>query len=123
MAFDSRPTEDVLPWPGNANMIFDLWPTEDVLPCPGNANMVFDLQPTKDVLPWPGNANMVFDLRADGRRTSVSGLLNNHNDMATRTKERISASLGTGARRCAMRAGVPRLMMLAAYELVFPYII
>ncbi|GJU88461.1 retrovirus-related pol polyprotein from transposon TNT 1-94 [Tanacetum coccineum] len=63
MAFDLRPTEDVLPWPGNANMAFDLRPTEDVLPWPGNANMAFDLRPTKDVLPWPGNANMAFDLR------------------------------------------------------------
>ncbi|GKD84266.1 hypothetical protein Tco_1351105, partial [Tanacetum coccineum] len=57
------PTEDVLPWPGNANMAFDLRPTEDVLPWPGNANMAFDLRPTEDVLPWPGNANMAFDLR------------------------------------------------------------
>ncbi|GJT13304.1 hypothetical protein Tco_0860346 [Tanacetum coccineum] len=63
MAFDLRPTEDVLPWPGNANMAFDLRPTEDVLPWPGNANMAFDLRPTEDVLPWPGNANMAFDLR------------------------------------------------------------
>ncbi|GKD99030.1 hypothetical protein Tco_1382927 [Tanacetum coccineum] len=45
MAFDLRPTEDVLPWPGNANMAFDLRPTEDVLPWPGNANMAFDLVP------------------------------------------------------------------------------
>ncbi|GJZ35312.1 hypothetical protein Tco_0581129 [Tanacetum coccineum] len=63
MAFDLRPTEDVLPWLGNANMTFDLRPTEDVLPRSGNANMAFDLQPTKDVLPRPGNANMTFDLR------------------------------------------------------------
>nr|GEW94715.1 hypothetical protein [Tanacetum cinerariifolium] len=64
MAFDSRPTEDVLPWPGSANMAFDLRPTEDVLPWPGSANMAFDLRPTEDVLPWPGNANMEFDLRS-----------------------------------------------------------
>ncbi|GKB04305.1 signal recognition particle 54 kDa protein 2 [Tanacetum coccineum] len=63
MAFDLRPTKDVLLWPGNANMAFDLRPTEDVLPWPGNANMAFDLRPTEDVLPWPGNANMAFDLR------------------------------------------------------------
>ncbi|GJS27603.1 hypothetical protein Tco_0488223 [Tanacetum coccineum] len=63
MAFDLRPTEDVLSWPGNANMAFDLRPTEDVLSWPGNANMAFDLRPTEDVLPWPGNANMAFDLR------------------------------------------------------------
>ncbi|GKC45845.1 hypothetical protein Tco_1063567 [Tanacetum coccineum] len=63
MAFDLRPTEDVLPWPGNPNMAFDLRSTEDVLPWPGNANMAFDLRPTEDVLPWPGNANMAFDLR------------------------------------------------------------
>ncbi|GJX16609.1 RNA-directed DNA polymerase, eukaryota [Tanacetum coccineum] len=63
MAFDLRLTEDVLSWPGNANMAFDLRPTEDVLPWPGNANMAFDLRPTEDVLPWPGNANMAFDLR------------------------------------------------------------
>ncbi|GJU63668.1 hypothetical protein Tco_1245503 [Tanacetum coccineum] len=50
MAFDLRPTEDVLPWPGNANMAFDLRPTEDVLPSPGNANMAFDLWPTEDVI-------------------------------------------------------------------------
>nr|GEX98054.1 hypothetical protein [Tanacetum cinerariifolium] len=56
-------TEDVLLWPGNANMAFDLWPTGDVLPWPGNANMTFDLRPTKDVLLWPDNANMAFDLR------------------------------------------------------------
>ncbi|GJS69060.1 hypothetical protein Tco_0701901 [Tanacetum coccineum] len=35
MAFDLRPTEDVLPWPGNANMALDLRPTEDILPWPG----------------------------------------------------------------------------------------
>ncbi|GJS09225.1 putative soluble epoxide hydrolase [Tanacetum coccineum] len=64
MAFDLRPTEDVLPWSGNANMAFDLRPTEDVLLWQGNANMAFDLQPTEDVLPWPGNANMAFDLRS-----------------------------------------------------------
>ncbi|GKC42564.1 hypothetical protein Tco_1060286 [Tanacetum coccineum] len=63
MAFDLRPVEDVLPWPGNANMVFDLRRTEDVLPWPGNANMTFDLRPAEDVLPWPGNANMAFDLR------------------------------------------------------------
>nr|GEW12316.1 hypothetical protein [Tanacetum cinerariifolium] len=115
MVFDLRPTKDVLPWPGNANMVFDLRPTEDVLPWPGNANMVFDLRPTKDVPPWPGSANMVFDLRLTEDVLPwpalllvycvVSGmiikykLLNNHNGMATRTKERISALLGTGARR------------------------
>nr|GEW83773.1 RNA-directed DNA polymerase, eukaryota [Tanacetum cinerariifolium] len=38
---------------------------EDVLPWPGNANMAFDLRPTRDVLRWPGNANMAFDY---GRR-------------------------------------------------------
>ncbi|GJW01848.1 hypothetical protein Tco_1557099 [Tanacetum coccineum] len=65
MAFDLRPTKDVLPWPGNANMAFDLRPTEDVLPWPGNANMAFDLRPTEDVLSWPGNANMAFDLVPD----------------------------------------------------------
>ncbi|GJX59669.1 hypothetical protein Tco_0291059 [Tanacetum coccineum] len=65
MAFDLRPTEDVLPWPGNANMAFDLRPTEDVLPWPGNANMAFDLRPTEDVLPWPGGANIAFDLVPD----------------------------------------------------------
>ncbi|GKB34764.1 hypothetical protein Tco_0879706, partial [Tanacetum coccineum] len=37
MAFDLRPTEDVLLWPGNANMAF----------------VAFDLRPTEDVLPWP----------------------------------------------------------------------
>nr|GEW69432.1 hypothetical protein [Tanacetum cinerariifolium] len=63
MAFDSRPTEDILPWPGNANMAFDSRPKEDVLPWPGNTNMAFDSRPTKDVLPWPGNANMAFDSR------------------------------------------------------------
>nr|GEX03373.1 hypothetical protein [Tanacetum cinerariifolium] len=63
MAFDLRPTEDVLSWPDNANMAFDLRLTEGVLPWPGNANMAFDLWPTGDVLPWPGNANMAFDLR------------------------------------------------------------
>ncbi|GJZ19147.1 hypothetical protein Tco_0555737 [Tanacetum coccineum] len=52
MAFDLRPREDVLLWPGNANVAFDLWPTEDVLSWPGNANMAFDLRPTEDVLPW-----------------------------------------------------------------------
>ncbi|GKA96939.1 hypothetical protein Tco_0824833 [Tanacetum coccineum] len=62
MSFDLRPTEDVLPWPGNANMAFDLWPAEDVLPWPGNANMAFDLWPMEDVLLSPGNANMAFDL-------------------------------------------------------------
>ncbi|GJT45918.1 hypothetical protein Tco_0954633 [Tanacetum coccineum] len=45
MAFDLRPTEEVLPWPGNANMAFDLRPTEDVLPWPGGANIAFDLVP------------------------------------------------------------------------------
>ncbi|GKB77838.1 hypothetical protein Tco_0944733 [Tanacetum coccineum] len=63
MAFDLRPTKDVLPWPGNANMAFDLRPTEDVLPWPGNANMAFDLRPTEDVLPWPGNAKYGIHLR------------------------------------------------------------
>ncbi|GKA28241.1 hypothetical protein Tco_0714409 [Tanacetum coccineum] len=63
MVFDLRLTEDVLPWPSNANMTFDLRPTEDVLSWPGNANMAFDLRPMEDVLPWPGNANMAFDLR------------------------------------------------------------
>ncbi|GKD67568.1 hypothetical protein Tco_1321658 [Tanacetum coccineum] len=63
MAFDLRLTEDILPWPGNANMAFDLRATEDVLPWPGNANMVFDLRRTENVLPWPGNANMAFDLQ------------------------------------------------------------
>nr|GEV22422.1 putative reverse transcriptase domain-containing protein [Tanacetum cinerariifolium] len=63
MAFDLRPTEDVLLWPSNANMEFDLRPKKDVLPWPGNANMAFDLRPTEDVLSWPGNANMVFDSR------------------------------------------------------------
>nr|GEV09935.1 hypothetical protein [Tanacetum cinerariifolium] len=63
MAFDLRPTKDVHSWPGNANMAFDLRPTKDVLPLPGNANMAFDLRPTEDGLPWPGNANMIFDLR------------------------------------------------------------
>ncbi|GJV56183.1 hypothetical protein Tco_1457188, partial [Tanacetum coccineum] len=62
MAFDLRPTEDVLLWPGNANMAFDLRPTEDVLLWPGNANMTFDLRPTKDVLLWPGNANKEKDI-------------------------------------------------------------
>ncbi|GJV02780.1 zinc finger protein-like protein 1 [Tanacetum coccineum] len=47
-------------------MAFDLWPTEEVLPWPGNANMAFDLWPTEDVLLWPGNANMAFDLWARG---------------------------------------------------------
>nr|GEW46506.1 hypothetical protein [Tanacetum cinerariifolium]GEY00002.1 hypothetical protein [Tanacetum cinerariifolium] len=65
MAFDLQPTGDVLPWPDNANMAFDLRPTEDVLSWPGNANMAFDLRPTRDVLPWPGNANMAFDLLLD----------------------------------------------------------
>nr|GEV67427.1 TMV resistance protein N [Tanacetum cinerariifolium] len=64
MAFDLRPTEDVLPWPSSANMAFDLRPTEDVLPWPGSANMAFNLRPTDDVLPWPGSANMAFDLRS-----------------------------------------------------------
>nr|GEY56488.1 putative B3 domain-containing protein At2g27410 [Tanacetum cinerariifolium] len=64
--FGLRPTGDVLPWPGNANMAFDLRPTEDVLPWPDNANMAFDLRPTGDVLPWPGNANIAFDLRSTG---------------------------------------------------------
>ncbi|GKE89824.1 hypothetical protein Tco_1567299 [Tanacetum coccineum] len=41
------------------------WPMEDVLSWPGNANMAFDLRPTEDVLPWPGNANMAFDLVPD----------------------------------------------------------
>nr|GEV37137.1 putative reverse transcriptase domain-containing protein [Tanacetum cinerariifolium] len=50
---------------GNANMAFDSRPTEDVLPWPGNANLAFDLRPMEDVLPWPGNANMAFDLRPD----------------------------------------------------------
>nr|GEW10592.1 hypothetical protein [Tanacetum cinerariifolium] len=40
-------------------------PTEDVLPWPGNENMAFDLRPIEDVLSWPGNANMIFDLRPD----------------------------------------------------------
>nr|GFC79016.1 hypothetical protein [Tanacetum cinerariifolium] len=31
MAFNLPPMEDVLPWPGNANMVFDLRLTEDVL--------------------------------------------------------------------------------------------
>nr|GEY99279.1 hypothetical protein [Tanacetum cinerariifolium] len=67
MAFDSRPTKDVLPWLGSANMTFDLWPTEDVLPWLGSANIAFDLRPTedpmKDVLSWLGSANLAFDLR------------------------------------------------------------
>nr|GFB28021.1 hypothetical protein [Tanacetum cinerariifolium] len=63
----ASPTEDVLPWPGNANMAFDLQPTGDVLPWPDNANMTFDLRPTGDVLLWPDNANMAFDLQPDGR--------------------------------------------------------
>ncbi|GJT50347.1 hypothetical protein Tco_0976504 [Tanacetum coccineum] len=63
MAFDLRPTEGVLLWPGNANIAFDLRPTKDVLPWPDNANIAFDLRPTEDVLPWPGNANMAFALR------------------------------------------------------------
>ncbi|GJU21343.1 hypothetical protein Tco_1154685 [Tanacetum coccineum] len=46
MASDLRPTEDVLLWPGNANMAFDLRPKEDVLPWPDNVNMTFDLRPT-----------------------------------------------------------------------------
>nr|GEV69629.1 hypothetical protein [Tanacetum cinerariifolium] len=79
MAIDLRPTEDVLLWPGNANMAFErpvedvlLWPGNanmafdlDVLPWPGNANMAFNLQLTEDVLPWPGSANMAFDLVPD----------------------------------------------------------
>ncbi|GKB22081.1 hypothetical protein Tco_0856004 [Tanacetum coccineum] len=117
MAFDLRPMEDILPWPGNANMAFDLRPTKDVLPWLGYANMAFDLRPTEDVLPWLGGANIAFDLvpdlqcllrtwceygirlMADGGCTSVARLLNNHNGMATRTKELISALLGTEARR------------------------
>ncbi|GKA96263.1 ankyrin repeat-containing domain, PGG domain protein [Tanacetum coccineum] len=59
MAFDLRPTEDVLLWPGNANMAFDLRPTKDVLLWSGNANMEFDLRPTEDVLPWPVIAYIV----------------------------------------------------------------
>ncbi|GJY33209.1 hypothetical protein Tco_0417678 [Tanacetum coccineum] len=60
MAFDLRPTEDVLPWLGYANMAFDLQPTEDVLPWLGYANMAFDLRLTEDVLMWLGYANMAF---------------------------------------------------------------
>ncbi|GJX23791.1 actin-binding, cofilin/tropomyosin type protein [Tanacetum coccineum] len=64
MAFDLRPTKDVLLWPGNANMAFDLRPTEDVLPWPGNANMAFDLRPTEDVLPWPGHEKATVKYKA-----------------------------------------------------------
>ncbi|GJT13612.1 ankyrin repeat-containing domain, PGG domain protein [Tanacetum coccineum] len=49
----------------DANMAFDLRPTENVLPWPGNVNMAFDLRPTEDVLPWPGGANIAFDLVPD----------------------------------------------------------
>nr|GEW45342.1 bulb-type lectin domain-containing protein [Tanacetum cinerariifolium] len=70
----------------NANMAFDSRPTKDVLPWSGNANMAFDLQLTEDVLSW-------LDLKNSGI------LLNNHNGMATRTKEWIFALLGTEARR------------------------
>ncbi|GJV88833.1 hypothetical protein Tco_1532771 [Tanacetum coccineum] len=66
MAFDLRPTEDVLPWPGNANMSFDLRGTKNVLSWPGNANMAFDLRRTKNVLPWPGNVTNASCLD-DGR--------------------------------------------------------
>ncbi|GKC81727.1 hypothetical protein Tco_1137444 [Tanacetum coccineum] len=55
MAFDLRPTKDVLLWPGNANMAFDLRLTENVLPWPSNANIAFDLRPTtsgRDTDPW-----------------------------------------------------------------------
>ncbi|GJY03332.1 hypothetical protein Tco_0369272 [Tanacetum coccineum] len=64
MAFDLRPTEVVLPWPGNANMAFNLRLMEDLLLWPSNAHMEFELWSTEDVLPWPGNANMTFDLRS-----------------------------------------------------------
>nr|GEX52408.1 probable receptor-like protein kinase At5g47070 isoform X2 [Tanacetum cinerariifolium] len=89
MTFDSRSTEDVLPWPGNVNIEFDSRSMKDVLPWSGNANMAFDSRSTKDVLPWPGNVNMAFDLRST---KDVIPLLNNHNGMATRMKERISAA-------------------------------
>nr|GEV82697.1 hypothetical protein [Tanacetum cinerariifolium] len=69
MAFDLRPAEDVLPWPGNANMAFDLRPAEDVFPWPGNANMAFDLRPTKDVLPWPERHGRT----ADTKKENMSG--------------------------------------------------
>ncbi|GKB08032.1 hypothetical protein Tco_0836316 [Tanacetum coccineum] len=83
-----RKRKTAIPGRVNANMALDLMPTEDVLPWPGNANMAFrQLLPTEDVLPWgpdvlrgrgmeygidvrltktasgPGNANMAFDLR------------------------------------------------------------
>ncbi|GJZ44991.1 hypothetical protein Tco_0592587 [Tanacetum coccineum] len=96
MAFDLRPTEDVLPWPGNANMAFDLRPTEDVLPWPGNANMAFDLRPTEDVLPSPGNANMAFDLwPTEDPRDSMLGQAIE----VVMTKERMSAALAIGTCR------------------------
>ncbi|GJY73156.1 hypothetical protein Tco_0477587 [Tanacetum coccineum] len=99
MAFDLRPTEDVLPWPGNANMAFDLRPTEDVLPWPGNANMAFDLRPTEDVLPWPGNANMAFDLVPNLQCLLRTFYIRRYAMEVVMTKERIFAALVIGTCR------------------------
>ncbi|GJR97508.1 ribonuclease H-like domain-containing protein [Tanacetum coccineum] len=63
--------EDVLPWPGNANMAFDLRRTEDVLLWPGNANMAFDLRPAEDVLPWPGRTSSVMKDYKSGNSLTI----------------------------------------------------
>ncbi|GKD30418.1 hypothetical protein Tco_1241196 [Tanacetum coccineum] len=86
MAFDLRPTEDVLPWPGGANVTFDLVPD---LQCPLRTWCEYDIRLSI------GLATPLTYVLYPEKLT----LLNNRNGIATRTKERISALLGTGARR------------------------